>query len=551
MKPTIVPGSKILILGDTVTTNDLVRQSVFSGSDGEELARQLHEAGILKTECSLAAVSRRPKLKNDTKHLFKKKTLGEWIPDGVLMQDIEHAWKLIEEIQPNLIIALGELALYTVTGHKSVAKWRGSILAAKPALPHIIPSRTFKVIATYHPVAIMRMWPWRHIAVKDLRRCAHEAEFPEDRVPGYLFHVRPTFAEATEYLKTILAELDKAPLLISNDIETIARQIACVGFALNKREAMCIPILTKDNPEGYWSAKEELAIILLIREIFMHPNADVFGQNFLYDIQYYIRYWGVKPKLKFDTMVGWHVLFPGEKKSLDFISSLLCEHYSYWKDELQDYKSYPLDEETFWRYNCKDVVYTMECRENITTLLEHAHLWEPFNFQMSIHEPVLQMMLRGVLIDTDYKKQLGMSLWDLTAEYQTLFNRMLPADAVAKKAGAAAWYDSPTQLSTLFYDQCKLPVQRDKKTRKPTTNDAALVALQAIEPALTPLLQSLQEYRSIGVFNNNFVATPLEKNRMHCSFAIAGPETFRFSSSKDAFGYGTNLQNIPSGTEAK
>jgi DNA polymerase I-like protein with 3'-5' exonuclease and polymerase domains len=37
--------------------------------------------------------------------------------------------------------------------------------------------------------------------------------------------------------------------------------------------------------------------------------------------------------------------------------------------------------------------------------------------------------------------------------------------------------------------------------------------------------------------------------RMRCSFNTGGTETYRFSSSKNAFGSGGNLQNIPSGTE--
>jgi DNA polymerase-1 len=36
---------------------------------------------------------------------------------------------------------------------------------------------------------------------------------------------------------------------------------------------------------------------------------------------------------------------------------------------------------------------------------------------------------------------------------------------------------------------------------------------------------------------------------MRCSYNVAGPETFRFSSSENAFGTGMNLQNIPIGNE--
>ncbi|MBT8449038.1 MAG: hypothetical protein KJO69_05085, partial [Gammaproteobacteria bacterium] len=421
-----------------------------------------------------------------------------------------------------------------------------------PALPGIVQSRSYKVIPTYSPTQIMRMWSWRHIAVQDLKRCNRESLYPENKVPDYTFHIRPTYAEAIEYLDWLRAECDKNPgLKVSCDIETIAHQIACVGYGINRKEAMCIPILTKDNPQGYWSPEEELEVVSRQRKILSHPTADVFGQNFLYDTQYFVRYWGVQPEIRFDTMVGWHTLYPGEKKSLDFISSMLCHHYCYWKDELKDYKNYPLDEEVFWKYNCKDIVYTYEDRENIEILLDHHNLREQFNFQMEMHKPVLQMMLRGVLIDTKYKSKLGIELWDLTMEYQSHFNTMLAPDALWTKKGQSPWYDSPTALARLLYTQCKLPTQRDKKTYRPTTNDTALETLKSKEPALTKLFTMLQEYRSIGVFNKNFVMTPLESNRMHCSFSIAGPETFRFSSSSDAFGYGTNLQNIPVGTEKK
>lgn len=553
MNPKIVAGSKILIIDEAPTTNDLLRQEVFSGSNGEELSAELHKAGILKSDCSLACVSTRQKItraKDDIKHLFTKKTPQDWIPDNTLAQDIENLWKIIEKVQPNLIIPLGNLSLWAVTGNRSISKWRGSICDSSSPLPYTKPSRTFKVIGTYSPTQIMRMWVWRHVAIQDYKRCVYESCFPENKIPDYTFHIRPTFAEASEYLDNLKADLDAHPgTPVSCDIETISHQIACVGYGTDTREAMCIPVLCKDNKEGYWTPEQEFSLVQKQRRIITHPTAEIFGQNFLYDAQYFIRYWGAKPKIKFDTMVAWHVLYPGEKKSLDFIASMLCKHYQYWKDELKDYKNYPLDEDTFWRYNCKDIVYTYECQENLRKLISHADLEKQFNFQMEIHEPILQMMLRGLLIDTKYKAQLGMELWDLTVEYQNRFNKILNPNAISNKKGSSSWYDSPTQLAKLFYEQCGLPKQRNRKTYRVTTDNDALEALKVKEPLLKPLFQMLQEYRSIGVFNKNFVATPLESNRMHCSFQIAGPETFRLSSSSDAFGYGTNLQNIPAGSK--
>jgi hypothetical protein len=64
------------------------------------------------------------------------------------------------------------------------------------------------------------------------------------------------------------------------------------------------------------------------------------------------------------------------------------------------------------------------------------------------------------------------------------------------------------------------------------------------------IFDALEEFRSISVFHNTFVKAPLDPgDRMRCMFNVSGTETFRWSSSKNAFGRGTNLQNIPAGEE--
>jgi len=70
------------------------------------------------------------------------------------------------------------------------------------------------------------------------------------------------------------------------------------------------------------------------------------------------------------------------------------------------------------------------------------------------------------------------------------------------------------------------------------------------EPITKPLIRAIQEYRSLGVFLSTFVLAGLDYDkRMRCSYNICGTETYRFSSSKNPFESGTNLQNIPKGNE--
>jgi len=63
-------------------------------------------------------------------------------------------------------------------------------------------------------------------------------------------------------------------------------------------------------------------------------------------------------------------------------------------------------------------------------------------------------------------------------------------------------------------------------------------------------VRKIAELRSLGVFLSTFVNAPLDiDGRLRCSFNIAGTETYRFASSKNAFGSGLNMQNIPKGGE--
>src|SRR5439155_6941145 len=96
-------------------------------------------------------------------------------------------WNEIETIHPNCILALGTLALETLTGHKGIKNWRGSIL---PCI-----NSGIKVIPTIHPAALFErprdkhsgqgMFTWKqkvHIQF-DFAKAARECKSPEFDIP--------------------------------------------------------------------------------------------------------------------------------------------------------------------------------------------------------------------------------------------------------------------------------------------------------------------------------------------------------------------------------
>ena len=575
-----VGEGKILLVGEAPSRSDFLANKPFVGMTGKELDKMLHEAGIMRTDCHITYVCQKPMPKKRgekaEKRFFLKHTKKYQVPkpEVVIGKALLHT--LIVELKPTLIITLGELALWAVTGEIGITKWRGSILEVELDSEDGTGSDYFKVVPTYAPDVVCRKWDWRFIAVQDLRRAEKESHFPEVNVPDYNFIIRPSFGKTMDILNKLcnLADAQRdtttngkkshdcitdknAPhmdatgvrikdgkLILGGDIETRRGHISCFGIAWSKLDAICIPFMCVENNEGYWSYEEERAILWKLHELFTHPNVGWIFQNGIYDLQYFAVRWGFIPKMWMDTMLAHHTCFAGLPKGLDFQSSIYCAYHRYWKDEGKEFhesvKS-PSDEDQYWVYNCKDCVTEFENAEVLSPMIERMGQTGPYEFQMAQFMPVLRMMLRGVNVNVVRKEELTIELMDAIAERQAWLEEVVGHPLNPK---------SPKQMQEFFYDEVGLPTQKVRKTGKPTTNHEALETLAKKEPLIKPITDCISDLRSLGVFLSTFIKAPLgEDGRLRSSYNIAGTETFRWSSSKDAFGTGLNLQNIPKGDE--
>ena len=165
--------------------------------------------------------------------------------------------------------------------------------------------------------------------------------------------------------------------------------------------------MAKTSP--YFSESEELEVLLLIRSLFYHPNIEWVFQNGLYDFQYFLRRWLMCPRTLFmDTMVSHHVMFPGDlPKGLDFIASLHCDFYRFWKEDGKEWDPKRVDEYSHWKYNCRDCVNTLEAANSIEVALHASGLWDQHTFQHRRFWVALDMMLRGVLTDPPARKEIA------------------------------------------------------------------------------------------------------------------------------------------------
>lgn len=535
--------ARIMVIGAAPDDHDERSGRCFQGTAGVELDKELHEVKLLRSEVFCTNVLSRKPYKGEVESVFrndrKKAPFPDWTWNDRLKgwaapsvaADLARLDQEIAAIKPRIIVPLDNIALQALTGQWSVSKWRGSIMKG----PH-----GSVVIPTYHPGLINRNWAWRMYAISDWRRVARIAREGMPIVPNYSFMIRPNFETAARVLQNLLALCENAPTHIACDIETRAGHVACLGLAWTKTDAICIPFMSTLKHEGYWSESEEYELVLLLRDLLTHPNCRVSGQNFSYDTQYIFRHFKFIPNLAIDTMLSHHVCYPGTEKALDVLSSLYCEHHVYWKD---DRKEWPKGEgeSTLWSYNCMDCVRTFEIAEVLAGAIAQLGFEEQAFFQHRMWWHALETMIDGVRVDHNAKHALSA---ELNAE------RVKREKWIEDILGHPFNVRSSVQMKKLFYEDFALTPIIDRKTRAPTLKDEALAKLAAREPLVEPLIRRIQEIRSLGVFRSTFVEARADVDgRMRCSYNVAGTETFRFASSKNAFDSGLNLQNIPLGDE--
>lgn len=541
--------ARVMIVGEAPGAEEEARGIPFVGASGAELNKMLGEAGIARSECFVTNVCNvRPPNNDISKFIAKAKK--DRTPAHVLLRDkwvtkeivdgYNQLQVAIKSVSPSIILTLGNLPFWALTGLWGITKWRGSMLYY---------DKTYKLIPTIHPASVLREWSQRAIVVSDLRRAARFKDGSPYPKPAWNFRVSPTFSTVTQILDQLFVRcFHDEPVRISFDIETRAGHIACAGLSWSLTDAICIPFMAVGSPQGYWNADQEAEIVFRLYKLLTHPNVQVIGQNLLYDAQYTWKHWHFVPRVVQDTMISQHAIFSDMPKGLGFLASMYCDYFVYWKDEGKDWAA-NLGEEQLWRYNCQDCVYTDEVGSAEMAVVEKLGLGGVHNFQQSMFHPVLQTMQRGVRIYKRRRDELILEVQDEIFKRQQLLNDIL---------GHNLNYDSPKQMHTLFYIDLKCPVQMTRATKnapaRPTLDDDALQKLVKHDFMLKPIINAIADCRTLGKFLSNFLCRPLsEDGRMRCSYNIGGsssgksaPKTYRLSSSEDAFGSGTNLQTIPS-----
>ena len=350
----------IFLVGEAKGEHEAKINSTFVGPTGVELLKLLDKAGICKlTPSDHSSISSFYRTNdptyihsiwarfshiyrtnvfqihppgNELKHFCGPKTgaipgysqleTGKYVR-AEFIPELDRLAAEISDHNPNCIIALGNTALWALTGSTGIRDSRGyTRLASHTAVG-------WKLLPTYHPTAIFHQYSLRPVVIADLMKAKAQSEFPELRRPKREIWIEPTLEDIRRFFSSEAVSSE----LLSVDIETYGSRVTCIGFSPRPDLALVVPFEPGVNGEKhYWASPElESEVWREIKAVLENASNLQLYQNGLYDISFLWRSMkiGVRGAAE-DSMLLHHALQPEMQKGLGFLGSLYTDERQ-WK----------------------------------------------------------------------------------------------------------------------------------------------------------------------------------------------------------------------------
>jgi len=470
-----------------------------------------------------------------TTNTVKCRPPGNRLPtEGEIACCAQHLIKEIEDVNPNLIIAAGEIALNVLTDRKKIGLWRGV-----PTTGPKLGERTYKVFPTWHPAFIMRSqhnWPF---AVHDLVRAQAESHFPEiRRIPINVVRNASVETHGADLLRAARERGAATFDFETSGLSPSTGQILMCGFVARPEQGEVFD----------WTIGTQR----LFEQILADPAIEVVGQNVLtFDIPFAeakghkVRWTGI-----FDTMVAFHLCNSsygqtsvsaqnagkfqgarGAEKDLSMIASCHTD-IEYWKSR-DNYKG---DLRGVCGLDCiatdRSALHPVDGLKRELESYGMTSLY--YDHVLPVHHVMHKMNKHGVRIDIDKALRWAVVLEEKANELEAILKEGLGDPTLN--------LDSPPQLMGLLYDKMRLPEQflMDKKRgRRRTANADALEALAIMFPEHA-VLRTIVDIRYCRKMKSTFIEPALQGDgHIHPRFGVSKASNGRFNS------WNPNAQNVP------
>ena len=342
--------TKLVLIGEAWGEQEARFQSPFVGAAGQELARMLHDAGYpcafvpytfnssirmvnywSKFPFPLLNVFNAHPPENNIEFFYTSKASSPFLAYrfGSRIHYVKpeyefHVQQLhstLKELKPNIIIALGNTALWALGLPPTISKLRGNV----------IESPFGKVLPTYHPSSVLRNWSQRIIAILDLHKALRESESPTISTLPREIWTRPDIEDCYRWWELYGSKTE----LLAFDIETVLnKQISEISFASDSTHALHVPFFYKGNKcyVNWWAdAAAEFAAWKFVKMV-LESEVPKIGQNCVqYDTFWLLKEMNIAVKnIQHDTMQLSHAWALELEKSLGFLGSIFLDERS-WK----------------------------------------------------------------------------------------------------------------------------------------------------------------------------------------------------------------------------
>jgi uracil-DNA glycosylase family 4 len=490
-------GAKIAVVTDCPQYEEEQSGKQFTGAWSKEFDRLARDTGIRREECWLTSASKYmiPPAPFGQKMSFQSRAVAAGINLDEQISDLRNE---LNAINPNVILALGGSALWSLTGQIKIQDYRGSILQG---MGH-------KVVGTYNPghlqfhaagSEIHGYWN-RQVMKLDFKRAREQSKFKEIRRPTRHLHVCRSSVELADFIKR--HEHLQFPAI---DIEAATDGSCipiCIGIAFTPKEGITVPLW---NVSGISNIPDsDLANIWLLLARFLLRHGIV-GQNFGYDRDKIKRLGFIIGALKSDTMLKSFVVNPELPKNLAFNTSIHTEEPFYKNEGM-----YEGSIEDLFIGCARDACVTKEIDLSQDLEIDEMGL-RPFyeNFVLPLHDLYAYIESEGLRTDESIRESLIRKYveWDERIRFE-LYN--LAGDHINTSA--------PKQVASLLYDNWKLP-------RKKGTGEEVITALLNMQSVKNPNhrrgMELILEDRRVKKTISSYLLSPTDfDSRMRTSFFI-------------------------------
>lgn len=429
--------------------------------------------------------------------------------------------EIIRSSSANVLVPLGDKALYELTALVSQEKYHCSILQSTAEYGNR------KVLPVLHPERVLKQYRDSMYLTFGAMKIKVELEFPELRIPERELLINPTLSQIEAFCYELLTAR-----AIGVDIETGCGQINTVGFAITPTRAIAIRV-SNDN---YWSPEELYRVWQLIHMVLKSATPKV-CQNYIYETVFLSAYGMTMNNVVWDTMWAMKFLFPEAEKGLHNVGRIYTP-FPYWKDDNDDWNNIR-DWNAHLDYNCKDTTGTLWAYYEQRVDMEHRGLLPTFEELCLSNMPIIsEMCISGLLVDEkEWLRQKDKATLAIDG-HQEFVDRFFQ-ERLDRKVNTK----SPVQMKKAFKELgIAIPVQKGKES----LDKKALTKLRKKHPqiAVIPQLIALSKENKK---NSSYLDITFDMNDKKLRYSLDGhgTETGRWGGYKDPWGNGFNPQTVP------